>query len=255
MLCTSLICPALECLVAALHRSGYCRTARTVLPGRRTWSQPLPLALVVAHPLQLHRRRHHCAPPLVARGASGAVGAGPGGRRARLLAGRHRRVPSQGGAAAGEGAAVCRGSLQLGGMGQSWPACGPRLLHRQPHSCPACWAVGGLPAAQAADQPATAPLPRLQEVAAAHDDLVRVLEQGVVICAERTPPSQFDHKSYLLTVSCALAAWLPRLHARAETACAPCWGWRCAVVWATVAGRGRPAAHRQLRTRPTQRSS
>lgn len=39
-----------------------------------------------------------------------------------------------------------------------------------------------------------------REVAAAHDDLVRVLEQGVVICAERTPPSQFDHKSYLLTL-------------------------------------------------------
>lgn len=42
---------------------------------------------------------------------------------------------------------------------------------------------------------------KLQEVADAHADLHRLLEQGVVICAERTPPSQFDHKSYLLTVS------------------------------------------------------
>ncbi|KAL4436762.1 hypothetical protein ABPG75_003901 [Micractinium tetrahymenae] len=39
-----------------------------------------------------------------------------------------------------------------------------------------------------------------QDVAAAHADLVHVLEHGVVICAERTPPSQFDHKSYLLTL-------------------------------------------------------
>ena len=40
----------------------------------------------------------------------------------------------------------------------------------------------------------------MQVVAARHADLVRVLEQGVVICAEHTQPSQFDHKSYLLTV-------------------------------------------------------
>ena len=35
---------------------------------------------------------------------------------------------------------------------------------------------------------------------AAHAGLLHVLEHGVVICAERMPTSQFDHKSYLLTV-------------------------------------------------------
>jgi hypothetical protein len=40
----------------------------------------------------------------------------------------------------------------------------------------------------------------VQAVAARHAEFARVLGQGVVICAERIPPSQFDHKSYLLTV-------------------------------------------------------
>lgn len=39
-----------------------------------------------------------------------------------------------------------------------------------------------------------------QDVAGTHAELNRLLQEGVVICAERSPPSQFDHKSYLLTL-------------------------------------------------------
>jgi hypothetical protein len=48
--------------------------------------------------------------------------------------------------------------------------------------------------------PPNPPFCRVQDVAARHAELVRVLGQGLVVSGEPMPPSQFDHKSYLLTV-------------------------------------------------------
>ena len=88
-------------------------------------------------------------------------------------------------------------------VGRAWPwlvcassknrSCGWRCRTRLPWlTC-----LSNLPARVTRPPTLLAPL---QEVAARHAELYRVLEQGVVISAERTPPSQFDHKSYLLTV-------------------------------------------------------
>lgn len=67
------------------------------------------------------------------------------------------------------------------------------------------------------------PAPPHQDVAAAHAELQRILEHGLVVCAERTPPSQFDHKSYLLTVG----GWVARLVVWVRVG-VPAWPW---LLW------------------------
>ncbi|PSC70153.1 phosphatidylinositol kinase [Micractinium conductrix] len=76
--------------------------------------------------------------------------------------------------------------------------------HLQPEELRALAAHALVGAAHAFSQAATAEYRSktapLQDVVAAHARLLHVLEHGVVICAERMPTSQFDHKSYLLTL-------------------------------------------------------
>lgn len=100
---------------------------------------------------------------------------------------------------------------------------------------------------------ACSPLLAAQAVAARHAEFLTVLERGVVISAEHSAPSQFDHKSYVLTVGrvrdvllavrymyrlsphcskhvAVLVAWLPPASAALANTCAsPCArAWACA---------------------------